>query len=165
MLRHLRGMAICHLPHGVLVVDGSGMGMTLTSLTIALSGSFADSFLQGRGEYLPLPSPAVIQQTDFFLPQEARKGIGLPRLDAFQNRHWGLVWRTSRCVIGCLVLRAFCLECLMQRVFCAVLCVWRASLDFPVWRVFCPEFRAWSVCHRLFLWVFLGSQWKPETDL
>ncbi len=54
------------------------------SLAIALS-SFADSFLRGRS-CLAVPSPAVVQQTDFFLPPEVRKGIGTPRLEVFQKR-------------------------------------------------------------------------------
>ncbi len=88
-MRHRpRGMAVCRLCRGVFVMDGSGMGVTSTSLAIALSGSFADSFLWGRslsfGRFVP--SPAVVQQTDIFLPTEVRKGIGVPHLEVFQKR-------------------------------------------------------------------------------
>ncbi len=53
MLRRPSGMAVCRLSRGVLVVDGSRMGVTSTSLVIALSGSFADSLLRGGASCCP----------------------------------------------------------------------------------------------------------------
>ncbi len=43
-------------------------------------------FFSSGVECLVVPSPAVVQQTDLFLPPEVRKGIGMPRLEVFQKR-------------------------------------------------------------------------------
>ncbi len=43
-------------------------------------------FFSSGAEWLAVPSPAVVPQTDFFLPPKVRKGIGVPRLEVFQKR-------------------------------------------------------------------------------